>query len=134
MSVQVHLIKFHSLPQYFGTYNEKSKGMYKTKIVYFNSKRNARKCARQMNRFYKKHGRIPTLKNMNDTKISDCGGLCENFIVYSMDKDNVDFVCAMSNIGTMACDIDDNRELVVEDELHIELCADIHREYLESLM
>jgi hypothetical protein len=131
---QVHLIKFRSLPQYFGSYHERSTGTYKTKIIYFSSKRNAKKCAREMNKFYKRNQRVPTLKNMYDMRFSDCDGLCENFIVHTMDKDSVEYSCAMTNLGSMACTINNEGKLSIEDELHIEMCHDVHREYLESLI
>ena len=130
----VHLIKFRSLPQYFGSYHERSTGTYKTKIIYFNSKRNAKRCAREMNKFYKRNKRVPTLKNMYDMRCSDCEVMCENFIVHTMDKDSVEYSCAMTNLGSMACTINHEDKLIIEDELHIEMCHDVHREYLESLI
>ena len=121
---QIHLIQFRLLPHYFGTYHETSQTTYKTKVIYFNSKKSARKCAKEINRFYKRRGKIPTLKNLYDMKITDNDGLSEHFLIHSIDKDYMDYTLAMSNIGSLMCTIDNNNNICIENDLHIELCSD----------
>lgn len=131
---KVHLIRFHSLPHYFGAHDAKSRGTYKTKIAYFKDKTKAKKCAREMNKFYKKNRRIPTLKDIDDMMMRDKSGLSEYFVVCTMDKDNLDYVLAMANLGSVSCNVDEDMKLSYEEDIHIELCADVHRDFLETLM